>query len=61
VPKREIYFKKQTLGKWRRSDGESTKHVNEEAMFREIGKLVNDGWHCQHFGVTFTRGYLLTK
>jgi hypothetical protein len=58
---RQIFFKKQTLGKWRRSDGESTKHVSEESMYREIQKLVNDGWALETHGVTFTRGYTLTK
>jgi hypothetical protein len=50
-----IIFKKQTLGQWRRDDGESKKHVNEESMFREIQKLVNDGWKVKLHGVTHTR------
>ena len=39
-----IFFKKQALGQWRRDDGELKKHVNEEAMFRELETLVKDGW-----------------
>ena len=52
---RSIIFKKQRLGMWRRDDGESKKHVNEESMFREIGKLVNDGWRLKLHGVTHVR------
>lgn len=50
-----ITFKKQKLGKWRRDDGELKKHVNEEAMYNEISKLVNDGWRVKMHGVTHTR------
>ena len=50
-----IIFKKQTLGQWRRDDGELKKHVNEEAMFREIGKLVDDGWRVKLHGATHVR------
>ena len=56
-----IWFKKQRLGKWRRDDGESKKHVSEEAMFREIGNLVNNGWVVVPHGVTHTRAYEVTK
>lgn len=52
---RQIFFKKQMLGKWRRDDGESKKMVNEEAMYREIQKLINDGWKVELHGVTHTR------
>ena len=41
---RSITFNKKKLGEWRRDDGELKKSVNEEAMFREIAKLMNDGW-----------------
>lgn len=41
---RTITFNKKKLGEWRRDDGELKKSVNEEAMFREIAKLMNDGW-----------------
>lgn len=58
---RAIWFKKQFLGKWRRDDGESKKHVNEESMFREIEKLVNDGWTVEPFGTTHTRMISVTK
>lgn len=50
-----IWFKKQMLGQWRRDDGELKKLVNEEAMFREIGKLVNDGWRIKLHGATHVR------
>ena len=50
-----IRFKKQFLGQWRRDDGESKKHVNEESMFREIAKLVDDGWQLRLHGVTHVR------
>lgn len=56
-----IWFKKQRLGKWRRDDGELKKHVNEESMFREIQKLVNDGWSVRPHGVTHTRMIEVTK
>jgi hypothetical protein len=39
-----ITYKKMRLGEWRRDDGELKKNVNEEAMFREIAKLINDDW-----------------
>jgi hypothetical protein len=52
---RTIIFKKQMLGKWRRDDGEFKKHVSEEAMFREIAKLINDGWRVKLDGVTHIR------
>lgn len=58
---RQIFFKKQTLGKWRRDDGELIKHVSEESMHREIQKLVNDGWALETHGITFLRGITLTK
>lgn len=57
----QIFFKKQMLGKWRRDDGESKKHVNEESMHREIQKLINDGWSLETHGVTFLRSVVLTK
>lgn len=56
-----IWFKKQMLGKWRRDDGESKKHVSEESMYREIQTLVNDGWHVRIHGSTFARSYEITK
>ena len=59
----EVRFKKQQLGKWRRSDDDpnSTKHVNEESMHREIQQLVNDGWRVQVHGATLIREVVLTK
>jgi hypothetical protein len=56
-----IWFKKQMLGQWRRDDGESKKHVNEESMFREMEKLINDGWKVIPHGRTFVRMYEVTK
>jgi hypothetical protein len=61
MEERQIFFKKQALGKWRRSDGESKKLVNEESMFREIRKLINDGWNVQSHGITLLRAITLTK
>jgi hypothetical protein len=58
---RTIFFKKQTLGQWRRDDGESTKMVNEENMFREVHKLVQDGWKVESEGVTLLRGITMSK
>lgn len=58
---RTILFKKQQLGKWRRDDGESKAHVNEEAMFREIERMVNDGWKLETHGYTHLRAVTLTK
>lgn len=55
MPTRVIWFKKQFLGQWRRDDGESKKHVNEKSMYREIEKLVNDGWRVESFGVFHSR------
>ena len=46
----EIHFKRQQLGKWRRKDGDTTKHVNEDQMHRELQKLVNDGFRLNLFG-----------
>jgi len=56
-----VIFKKQRLGKWRRDDGESKKHVNEESMYREVQKLVNDGWRVKLHGVTHTRMIEMVK
>lgn len=39
-----LTFKKKRLGEWQRDDGELKKNVNEEAMFREIAKLILNGW-----------------
>lgn len=39
-----INYKKKQLGEWRRDDGEAKRDVNEEAMFREIARLIADGW-----------------
>ena len=48
-----IRFKKHRLGEWLRDDGELKKHVNEEAMFREIAKIINDGGIVVHtHGIT---------
>jgi hypothetical protein len=58
---REIFFKKQMLGKWRRDDGESKKLVNEEAMHREIQKLINAGWSLECHGITHLRAVTLSK
>jgi len=58
---RTIYFKKQILGQWRRDDGESKTHVSEDAMFREVGKLINDGWSYELHGITLLRGVTMTK
>jgi hypothetical protein len=56
-----IWFKKQLLGQWRRDDGEQKKQVNEETMFREIEKLVNDGWTVETHGATHTRMFEVRK
>jgi hypothetical protein len=56
-----IWYKKQQLGKWRRDDGEIKKLVNEETMFREMMKLINDGWSVIPHGVTHTRVYEIVK
>jgi hypothetical protein len=61
IMERVIWFKKQLLGQWRRDDGESKKQVNEETMFREIEKLVNDGWTVETHGVTHTRMFEVRK
>jgi hypothetical protein len=53
---RQIHFKKQMLGKWRRDDGEAKTLVNEESMFREVATLLNDGWKFELHGVTLLRG-----
>jgi hypothetical protein len=57
----KIQFKKQQLGKWRRDDGEAKTHVNEEAMFREVSKLINDGWRANVDGVTHIRAITVVK
>ena len=61
MAKQEIFFKKQMLGKWRRTDKDGSKHVNEEAMFREIQKLANDGWTVVPHGVTHVRAFTVTQ
>lgn len=58
---RQINFKKQLLGQWRRDDGESKKEVNEESMFRELHKLANDGWSIEPHGVTHVRMIIATE
>jgi hypothetical protein len=57
----EIQFKKQYLGKWRRNDGEATTEVNEEAMFREVAKLINDGWKANADAATHVREITVIK
>ena len=57
----QLFFKKQTLGRWRRDDGEFKVHVNEEAMFREIQKLINDGWDVETYGLTSVRAISVTS
>jgi hypothetical protein len=44
---RTIQFKKILLGKWTRTDGDSKERVTEEAMHREIQKLLWNGWHMR--------------
>jgi hypothetical protein len=56
-----VVFKKMMLGKWRRDDGESKKLVNEESMYREMEKLVKDGWEIMPIGITQIRSYELVK
>lgn len=56
-----IVFKKKVLGKWIRDDNESKKYVNEESMFREITKLIHDGWVVRIYGFTHARKIVLTK
>lgn len=46
-----IIFRKKSLGRWRRDDGEARTFVNEEAMFREIQKLIIDGWEITPHGI----------
>lgn len=58
---RQVFFKKQQLGQWRRDDGESKKHVNEESMFRELGQLANDGWKIDVYGETHVRAAIATS
>ena len=58
---RQIHFKKQALGQWRRDDGEFKMHVREETMHREIQRLVNDGWKVEMHGTTHLRAITLTK
>ena len=57
----KVQFKKQKLGQWRRDDGETKTDVNEEAMFREIAKLINDGWKAHADGMTHIRSISVTK
>lgn len=57
----EIRFKKQHLGQWRRDDGEATKNVNEESMFRELSKLINDGWKANADAATHIREITVIK
>ena len=59
---RSITFNKKKLGEWRRDDGELKKSVNEEAMFREISKLMNDGWMVVRTeGITHVQMIEMTK
>jgi hypothetical protein len=57
----EIQFKKQYLGKWKRNDGEATTEVNEEAMFREVAKLINNGWKANADAATHVREITVIK
>ena len=61
VRMKSIIFKKQMLGQWRRDDGESIKHVSEETMYKEIKKLVDDGWYVTPHGITINRSVEVTK
>ena len=39
-----ITYNKKQLGEWHRDDGKVKMDLVEAAMFREIAKLMNDGW-----------------
>lgn len=54
---RTILFRKKNLGRWRRDDGEGRTYVNEEAMFREIQKLILDGWEITPHGMIHANTY----
>ena len=57
-----ITYKKMQLGEWRRDDGELKKNVNEEAMFREISKLIDDDWIViQTSGITHIQMVTVAK
>jgi len=51
LPMRTLVFEKVQLGTWKRDDGEATITVNEESMYREIQKLIIDGWHLTSDGM----------
>lgn len=56
-----IIFKRQSFGQWRRDDGEKQTHVDAEAVFNEIEKLVLAGWAMKKHGVTHLRAIEVTK
>jgi len=59
--RRQIFYKKQRFGKWRRDDGKSNVLISKEAMDIEIERLINEGWTVETHGITFLRAVTLTK
>lgn len=58
---REIIFKRQMFGQWRRTQGELVTHITDAALEKESEKLLNEGWHMETEGLTHVRGVRFTK
>lgn len=55
-----IWYKKQLVG-WRKKDGETTHHIDEAQMQKEIEMLINDGWSVRPHGVHILRSVEVYK
>ena len=51
IPTPTITFKRMDFGTWGRDDGEATVIVGEEAMYREIQRLIINGWSVEPHGI----------
>jgi len=51
TPTPTITFKKMEMGTWSRDDGKTTILVGQDAMYREIMKLIMGGWDVTPHGV----------
>jgi hypothetical protein len=61
IPMPTLTFEKQRLGTWIRDDGEAKVTVNEENMYREIQKLILDGWDLTSDGMVHGNTYHARK
>lgn len=57
IPTRTVTFKKMDFGTWSRDDGDATILVSEDSMYREIQKLIINGWDLSSHGMIHGNTY----